>query len=132
MEEVDGTTIMVVGDDPGFTYLMRRYVREAAHQPMASSFTEDALALASREKPAVILLEVDLPGTKCWRWLRALKADQTTRDIPVVLCSWLDDEERSLEEGADVYLRKPVLYVDFLDALKELGLGPGPEQQPGV
>jgi CheY-like chemotaxis protein len=122
--------IMVVGDDPSFCYLMRRYALKSAHPIVFAYLGEDALALARRENPAAIMLEVGLPGTMGWNVLRLLKANQATCDIPVVLCSWLDEEDCSLEEGADVYLRKPILYEDFLAALADIdALGKGLEVQ---
>jgi urea transport system substrate-binding protein len=113
---------MVVGDDSSFCYLMRRYAKKSTHRIMFAYSGEEALALARREKPAVVVLEVDRPGTMGWSVLRALKADQFTCSIPVVLCSWWDEEEQGLKEGANVYLRKPILYEDFLTALTDIGI----------
>ena len=82
MNQAASVTIMVVGDDSSFCYLMRRYVGKSAHQILFAYLGEDALALAQREKPAAIVLEVGLPGTMGWDVLRALRADQATCDIP--------------------------------------------------
>jgi CheY-like chemotaxis protein len=46
-----------------------------------------------------------------------LKADPEVGKIPVIVCSWLDEEARGLTEGADIYLRMPILYADFEAAL---------------
>lgn len=115
-------SIMVIGYDSDFCYLMRRYVIKSAHRVVFSHLGQDAPALARREKPAAIVLEVDASGAICWDVLRALKAGRGTRDIPVLVCSWLDQEKRSLEEGADVYLQKPILYEDFVAALTNVGV----------
>jgi len=115
-------TIMVIGNDSHFCYLMRRYVKKSAQRTVFAYLGEDALALAQREKPAAIVLEVDLPGTRGWDVLRALKADPATCHIPVILCSWLDEKERSKEEGAEAYLREPILYEDFLTTLTDVGI----------
>lgn len=114
--------IMVVGDDASFCYLMRRYALKSAHPIVFAYLGEDALALAQRENPAAIVLEVGLPGTMGWDVLRLLRSHRATRHIPVVLCSWLAQEDSSLAEGADVYLRKPILYEDFLAALAAIGI----------
>jgi CheY-like chemotaxis protein len=116
--------IMVVGSDSHFSYLMRRYVRTSSHQIIFANPGKDVLALARREKPAAIVLEADLPDNMGWHTLRALKADQTTGKIPVILCSWLDEKERGSKEGADVYLQMPILYEDFGAALSHIGLHP--------
>lgn len=122
--------IMVVGDDASFCYLMRRYALKSAHPIVFAYLGEDALALAQRENPAAIVLEVGSPGTMGWDVLRLLRSNRATRHIPVVLCSWLDQEDSGLVEDADVYLRKPILYEDFLAALVDIGiLEPGVEVQ---
>ena len=117
-------SIMVIGYDSDFCYLMHRYAIKSAYRIVLSRLGQDALVLARREKPAAIMLEVDASGAICWGVLRALKADPGTRDIPVVICSWLDQEEGSLEDGADVYLQKPILYEDFVTALTNVGVYP--------
>ncbi len=119
-----GATIMMIGDDPNFCYLMRRYIRQSAHQIIFSPHGEGAIELARREKPAVILLEVDHPGSFGWSVLRALKSDEQTTFIPVVLCSWRDDDMDfdGPDYQRDIYLREPVLYEDFKAALDRLGI----------
>jgi len=82
----------------------------------------DALAFAQQTQPAVIVLDVAFPGTASWDMLKALKADRATRDIPVVMCSGLEQEARGLEAGAEVCLSKPVMYYDFLTALADAGV----------
>jgi len=121
MSDVQSSTIMIVGDNADFSYLMQRYVRRGGHQMVVVGPDEDALELARHKKPSAIVLEADLPGAPGWDILQALKSDQATRDIPVLICSWSDEEERGLMEGAAGYLRKPVLYEDFLVALEGVG-----------
>lgn len=120
MDQTTNNRIMIVGGDSHFSYLMQRFVRTSAHQIISANLGEDVLALARREKPVAIVLEVDLPETAGWRTLRALKSDPAVGSIPVIACSWLDEEVRGLAEGADVYLRMPILYTDFSDALSAI------------
>jgi DNA-binding response OmpR family regulator len=122
MNETSAASIMIVSDNPDFCYLMQRYAQQSVHEAVSALRDDDVLAVAHREKPGAIVLEVGLPDTAGWKLLRALKADPKTTSIPVVLCSWLDDKELGLEQGADVYLCKPVLYEQFLDALGVVGI----------
>lgn len=117
-------TIMVIGGDSNFCYLMQRYIRQSDHQIAVTHQSENALELAHRERPAAIILEIDHPGSMGWSVLRALKADVETSSIPVVLCSWKDDESdyRGTDLKGEVYLRKPVLYEDFKAVLDQLGI----------
>ena len=120
MDQRSNSRIMIVGGDSHFLYLMQRYVRRSAHKIIAANLEGDLLALARCEKPVAIVLEVDLPETIGWQILRALKADPEVGKIPVIVCSWLDEEARGLADGADVYLRMPILYSDFGTALESI------------
>jgi DNA-binding response OmpR family regulator len=117
MDQTAKKRIMVVGGDTHFTYLMQRYVRTSAHHIISANLGEDVLAMVRCEKPAAIVLEVERPESIGWHTLRALKADHDVGNIPVIVCSWLDEEMHSLEHGADYYLRMPILYADFEAAL---------------
>ena len=113
MDQTSNNQIMIVGGDSHFLYLMQRYVRRSAYKIISANLGDDLLALAKCEKPVAIVLEVDHPETIGWQALRALKADPEVGKIPVIVCSWLDEEGRGLAEGADIYLRMPILYSDF-------------------
>jgi CheY-like chemotaxis protein len=117
MDQTANKRIMVVGGDTHFLYLMQRYVRTSAHHIVSASLAEDVLAKARCEKPAAIILQVDKPETIGWHTLKALKTDPEIGKIPVIVCSWLDGETDILEQGADYYLRMPILYADFENAL---------------
>ena len=72
---------------------------------------EDALRIASDERPDVILLDVMMPGMDGFEICRRLKADPVTTHIPVVMVTALDqqsDRVTGLEAGADDFLSKPV------------------------
>ena len=120
MDQTTNNRIMIVGGASHFSYLMQRFVRTSAHQIIPAYLGTDVLALAKCEKPVTIVLEVDLPETAGWQTLRALKADPEVGRIPVIVCSWLDEEVRVLAEGANAYLRMPILYADFEAALASI------------
>ena len=109
--------VMIVGGNVHFLYLMQRYVGTSKLQIFPASLDDDILSLARSEEPVAIVLEVDKPGTIGWHILHELKTDPIVARIPVIVCSWLDEEARSLAEGADIYLRMPILYADFGAAL---------------
>src|SRR5205809_127121 len=98
---------------------MERYVRRSGFRPVFTTQGENAVALVRQEQPAVIVLDLGLPGMNGWEVLRALKADADTQKIPVILYSGLNEAENGRESGAVAYLQKPVYYQDFLDALRE-------------
>ena len=116
------TTVMIVEDNSSFIYMMERYAQKSRCQVIVTRRSIDALALAKKETPAVIMLDVFMPEMNGWQVLQALRSDPITRNIPIVLCSALDEEVCGQAEGADYYLRKPILYRDFVSALTSVGI----------
>jgi len=115
--------VMIVEDDTQSMYLMERYTRTSGCQATGTTSGEKALALAREKKPAVIFLDLMLPGITGWEVLQALKADPVTRPTLVIICTALNEFEHAHEAGA-AYLHKPVYYQDFLNALAEAGIEP--------
>lgn len=77
------------------------------------------------ELPAVVLLDLKLPKVNGLEVLRRIRADERTRLLPVVILT-SSDEERDIIDGyslgANSYVRKPVNFVEFTQAAKQLGL----------
>ncbi len=121
MQEPSGL-ILVVGGDTHFRYLMHRYANLSNHPIIFSGWEEDVLLRAQSDHPAVILLHVDHSGSMGWNVLASLKACDQTGCIPVVICSWVDDELECQRSGGKVFLRMPILYTDFVTALEKVGI----------
>jgi CheY-like chemotaxis protein len=115
--------VLIAEDDTHSLYLMERYTRTSGCRPLATTRGENVLTLARQEKPAVIFLDLMLPGMNGWEVLQALRADPVTQHIPVIICTALNEADQALEAGAG-YLHKPVYYQDFLNALKDEGIEP--------
>jgi CheY-like chemotaxis protein len=113
------TPILLIDNDPQFTYLICRYAERSGHG-FACSDSATALSAATSLQPAVIVIGAPAPAS--WALLRALRAERRTRGIPLVLCSVLIDQERAWREGAVACLARPVMYDDFLAALVSVGL----------
>jgi DNA-binding response OmpR family regulator len=120
MDQITKKRIMIVGRDSHFSYLLQRFVRTSAYRAIPVNLGDDVLSLAKDEKPVAIVLEVDTPEVVGWKALHALKSDPDAAEIPVIVCSWLDESARGLAEGADACLRMPFLYEEFGAALTTL------------
>lgn len=118
-------TIMVIGEDLHFCYLIRRYVRAMHHQFLLARPDTKALQTAVREQPAVIIFDVGISDGLVQRMLRQMKEDVQTCKIPLVVCSWHENRLLATADGADQYLRMPILFGDFVATVASLGIVPG-------
>ncbi|MEW6402800.1 MAG: response regulator [Chloroflexota bacterium] len=78
-----------------------------------------------RKKPEVILLDLKLPKVDGLEVLRRIRADQNTQLLPVVILTSSKEEQdriRGYSLGANSYVRKPVDFTEFVDAVRQLGL----------
>ena len=79
----------------------------------------------SRALPAVALLDLHMPRVDGLEFLRRIRADERTRRLPVVVLTTSSDEPdmaTSYDLGANSYIRKPVDFGQFSDAIRALGL----------
>ncbi len=103
-----GRTVLVVDDDPMVRELMGRFLAKDGFRVLLAANGEDGMRMAKEERPALITLDVAMPGADGWGVLGHLKADPETADIPVVMLTIVDDRGRGFALGATEYLTKPI------------------------
>lgn len=130
-------TILLVEDNPDDEELTTRALRQAriANEIVVARDGKEALdylfaegeyaARDATRAPAVILLDLKLPKLSGLEVLQRIRSDPRTKLIPtVVLTSSSEDEDmmRSYEHGANSYVRKPVEFGAFANAVSQLGV----------
>jgi CheY-like chemotaxis protein len=105
---VPSPVALVVDDDPATRDLLARFLRAEGFGVLVADRGEEGLRLARQVRPALMTLDVLMPGMDGWAVLGALKSDPATADIPVVLLTILDDRDLGFALGATDYLTKPV------------------------
>jgi two-component system alkaline phosphatase synthesis response regulator PhoP len=103
-------TILVVDDEPGIVQIARDYLDRAGFRVVTAGDGREALRLARAETPALLVLDLMLPGMDGLDVTRALRSDQATRALPIImLTARVEEADRliGLELGADDYLTKP-------------------------
>jgi two-component system alkaline phosphatase synthesis response regulator PhoP len=103
-------TILVVDDEPGIVKIARDYLERAGFQVISAGDGPTALRLARQERPALIVLDLMLPGMDGLDITRILRQDMLTAHIPIImLTARVEETDRliGLELGADDYITKP-------------------------
>ena len=112
--------ILAIDDDPQIIRLYERYLEPKGFQVIGLSDPSKARERVEQLKPFAITLDIMMPGYDGWQVLTDLKSSSETRDIPVVVCSIVEDEEKGFSLGAADYLVKPIHEDDLLASLDRL------------
>jgi CheY-like chemotaxis protein len=118
MTQPDVPSILLIGSDPGFAYLLERYAQRGGCR-LTQYIGADLAAAVDQYQPNVVI--IDAPEPRSWEVIRQIKAQIRRQHIPVVLCSTMADPTQAQRAGASSLLHKPVLYTDFLAALAAVG-----------
>lgn len=102
--------VLVVDDEPDIVALVVYHLAKAGYRVSSASTGPDAVALARRERPGLVVLDLMLPGMSGFDVLREIRAHEETADIAVLMLTARKDEPdriKGLSLGADDYLTKP-------------------------
>ena len=103
-------SVLVVDDEPDIVALVAYHLAKAGYRVSTAATGPDALALARRERPALVVLDLMLPGMSGFEVLEQLRKDEATKHIAVLMLTARKEESdriRGLSLGADDYLTKP-------------------------
>ena len=102
--------ILVVDDDPEIVTMLSLRLGRRGYDVQTASDGHKAVELAKRELPALILLDVMMPGKSGWEVARALKADPVTEKIKIVMVTAIGEQVNEMTSplyGADAHIDKP-------------------------
>jgi two-component system phosphate regulon response regulator PhoB len=106
----DGVRVLVVDDEADIVAVVAYHLAKAGYRVATLGTGPDALASARQDPPALIVLDLNLPGMSGFEVLEQLRASDATRHVPVLMLTARRDEHdriRGLSLGADDYLTKP-------------------------
>lgn len=109
-DDADAPLVLVADDDPDILALVAFRLERAGYRVVTAADGEQALARARADRPALCVLDVMMPILTGYEVTRALREDEATRSIPVVLLTARVQEAdvtRGFEAGADDYIKKP-------------------------
>jgi two-component system response regulator VicR len=111
MADTSHLPILVVDDNPDNAHIIRDYLGARGYPITVAYNGDDALKAFEEVKPALVLLDVMMPGRNGWQVCREMKQHPTLgRSVRVVMVTALDDwvnKRQALETGADDFVEKP-------------------------
>ena len=117
-----GEQVLVVEDNEKSMKLFRDVLQATGYRTLEATTGEDAVELATAHLPALVLMDVQLPGIDGVDALAVLRRDERTASIPVLALTaqaMHGDRGRLLDAGFDGYLAKPVDIVELLRVVGE-------------
>jgi CheY-like chemotaxis protein len=119
---VNQELILIVEDQPLNRKLVRDVLQSKGYRTLESETAEEGLQLAREHLPALVLMDIQLPGMNGIEALKQLRADPATRAIPVIAVTasaMQQNRQEILSAGFDGYQPKPINIKVFLQAVRE-------------
>jgi signal transduction histidine kinase/CheY-like chemotaxis protein len=124
--------VLVVEDDRKTIFLYERYLARAGFQVVPARSIDSAREIVKTLRPAAILLDIILENETSWRFLGDLKSDPATQDIPVLVVTVTDREQKARALGADEFWLKPVNQERLIKKLRSLSTAPTAATVPAI
>ncbi|TNF59412.1 MAG: response regulator [Deltaproteobacteria bacterium] len=117
------TKILVADDDLEILALVARHLSSLPAEIVEASDGEEALRLARREKPNLVVLDVMMPGMSGWEVCRAIREDESLGGTGVIMLTGIGERLNEMTSplyGADGFLDKPFELDDLADKVREV------------
>jgi len=112
--------VLAIDDDPQVIALYDRYLSAQGYHVMPLTEPAKAKDRIKELKPFAVTLDIMMPNIDGWTVLTELKSDPATRDIPIIICSIVEQTDKGFNLGAADYLLKPIMEDDLVHSLDRL------------
>ena len=115
--------ILIVEDNEKNRKLVRDVLQHRGYQTVEAETAEEGIRLAQESRPALILMDIQLPGMNGIEALGRLRADPRTKKIPVIAVTasaMTHDRQKIMAAGFDGYQSKPINVKEFVAAVREM------------
>jgi len=116
---VEQVPVLAIDDNADALQLLQRYTAGTRYRLVGTRDPHEALELAQRLAPQVVVLDVMMPQEDGWKVMSMLRQHPYTAHIPIVICTILAQEKLALSLGASAFLQKPVTRQAFLNVLEQ-------------
>lgn len=114
-------TILIVEDNENNLYMMRFILTKLGHAVLEARDGASGVELAKKNRPDLILMDIQLPVLDGYAATRRIRADDTLKEIPIIAVTsyaMVGDKEKALEAGCTAYIEKPINPVTFIKVLE--------------
>jgi CheY-like chemotaxis protein len=118
-----GKTILIVEDEPKNMTLTRDLLKISGYETIEARDGKEGVEKAKSTKPNLILMDIMMPKMDGYSACREIKADQSTKNIPVVMLTAVGydlNKRLAKQMGADGYVTKPFSRQQLIDAISPL------------
>jgi len=113
--------VLIVEDDPLSMKVASAIIAAQGYHVLQAMDGARGFELARREHPDLIITDVQMPGISGLEVSRHLKADEATRNIPIIVTtSYLLDEKEIRASGCDGFMAKPINMPEFLELMETM------------
>jgi CheY-like chemotaxis protein len=114
---IDQVSVLAIDDNADTLQLWQRYTSSTRYRVVGTRDARQAIELAERLEPQIIVLDVMMPQIDGWKVLGMLRQHPRTRQLPIVVCTIVAQEDLALALGASAFIKKPVSQQAFLSVL---------------
>jgi twitching motility two-component system response regulator PilH len=115
--------VLIVDDSPTETYKLTTMLEKSGHEVLTAETGEDGIAIAKKELPDVVLMDIVMPGLNGFQATRQLTKAPETAHIPVIIVTTKDqqtDRVWGMRQGAKDFLVKPVTAETLSEAIAKV------------
>ncbi len=120
IRDPDSIAVLVVEDSAEMMMMYKSYLKGSGFQMLPARTTREAEEILERIRPSAIILDIVLRAEDSWAFMARLKQDDSTRDIPVLVASSIEDQAKGFSLGVDRYLLKPIERASLIRELTAL------------
>jgi len=120
---MENALILVVEDNPSNVKFIELFLETAGYRVCVAEDAETAQKVIDTTRPALILMDIQLPGMDGLTLTSRLKREPATRDIPIIALTayaMKGDKEKALDAGCDSYMSKPINRAGLLEVISQL------------
>ena len=118
--DVESLSVLVVDDVPLNIPLIKKMLSQYTFEIRTANGGQAALDAIAQKKPNLLLLDLMMPGIDGFEVIRRLRADDATKDLPIIILSALNSEQdisKGFQLGANDFINKPIIMEKLLSSV---------------